>query len=128
LVLRRTYRTLDPTVGPFGVGLWHRSEPCVRAINTDMALLITPENFRPPFAKQPYGSFANLEIPTYLGARVTKDADNTWTLRFKDGTTWSLNGSGWHISQVGRTVASYDSRRVSSSRRQQGAVVLPLSG
>jgi hypothetical protein len=59
--------------------------------------VITPETPRHRFAKQSDGSFANRDLPTYRGARLTKNVDNTWTLRFKDGTTWSFNGSGWLI-------------------------------
>jgi RHS repeat-associated protein len=116
LVLTRTYRTLDPTVGPFGVGWRHTYEYFVRAVSPDMALLITPENLRPWFAKQPDGTFANTDIPTYRGARLTKNGDNTWTLRFKDGTTWTFNTSGWLTAQRDRNGNTLTITRDSQNR------------
>jgi RHS repeat-associated protein len=102
LVLSRHYRTLDPTVGPFGVGWRHNYEFFVRAVSTDLALLITPENLRPRFAKQPDGSFLNPDYPRFRASRLTRNPDNTWTLRFKDGTTWTFNTAGWLIAQRDR--------------------------
>jgi RHS repeat-associated protein len=102
LVLSRHYRTLDPTVGPFGVGWRHNYEFFVRAVSTDMALLITPDNLRPRFAKQPDGSFLNTDYIRFRASRLTRNPDNTWTLRFKDGITWTFNSSGWLIAQRDR--------------------------
>jgi YD repeat-containing protein len=116
LVLTRTYRTLDPTVGPFGVGWRHTYEYFVRAVSPDMALLITPENLRPWFAKQPDGTFANTDIPTYRGARLTRNGDNTWSLRFKDGSTWTFNSAGWLTSQRDRNGNTLTITRDSQNR------------
>jgi RHS repeat-associated protein len=102
LVLSRNYRTLDPTVGPFGVGWRHNYEFFVRAVSTDMALLITPESLRPRFAKQPDGSFLNTDYPRFRASRLTRNADNTWTLRYKDGIIWTFNSSGWLVAQRDR--------------------------
>jgi len=102
LILTRTYRTLDPTVGPFGVGWRHNYEFFVRAVSTDMALLITPDNLRPRFPKQPDGTFLNTDTSGFRGARLTRNADSTWTLRFKDGITWTFNSSGWLTAQRDR--------------------------
>jgi RHS repeat-associated protein len=102
LVLTRNYRTLDPTVGPFGVGWRHNYEFFVRAVSTDLALLITPENLRPRFARQPDGSFLNPDYPRFRASRLTRNPDNTWTLRFKNGVTWTFNSSGWLTAQRDR--------------------------
>lgn len=102
LALQRTYRTLDPTVGPFGVGGRHNYEFFVRAVSPDMALLLTPENQRPRFARQADGSLVNTDRPQLRGARLTQDADENWRLRFKEGAEWRFTyaGSGVTIQQV----------------------------
>ena len=116
IVLTRTYRTLDPTVGPFGVGWRHGYEYFVRAVSSDLALLLTPENLRPRFAKQPDGTFLNMDTPRFRGARLTQNPDTTWTLRFKDGTLWSFNSAGWLIGQMDRNTNALRIQRDSQNR------------
>ena len=89
-------------MGPFGVGWRHSYEYFVRAVSPDLALLITRENLRPRFAKQADGTFLNSDYPAFRRARFTKNGDNTWSLPFKDGTTWSFDESGWLTRQTDR--------------------------
>ncbi len=116
LMLTRTYRTLDPTVGPFGVGWRHSSEVFVRALSPDLALLITPANLRPRFAKQADGSFLNTDLPRFRGARLTRAGDGTWSLRFKDSTLWTFNAAGWLTAQRDRNGNTLTITRDSQNR------------
>jgi YD repeat-containing protein len=102
LTLQRTYRTLDPTVGPFGLGGRHNYDLFVRAVSTDLAVLLTPDTQRPRFARQADGSFANADRPQLRGARLTQEADGTWRLRFKEGAEWRFNSAGWLIAKADR--------------------------
>jgi RHS repeat-associated protein len=103
IAVTRHYRTLDPTLGPFGVGGRHTYEVFVRAVTSDLVLLLTPENIRPRFVRQPDGTYLNPDYPAYRGARLTRNPDGTTTLRYKDGRVWTFNSAGWLIRQVDRT-------------------------
>ena len=112
----RRYRTLDPTVGPFGAGGRHRYEVFVRGVTSDLVLMLTPENIRPRFVRQIDGTYANLDLPTYRGAILTRNPDGTTTLRYKDGMVWTFNSAGWLIRQTDRNNNTVFIQRDSQNR------------
>jgi YD repeat-containing protein len=99
----RQYRTLDPTIGPFGVGGRHQYEVFLRAVTNDLVLLLTPKTLRPRFLRQPDWTYVNPDYPAYRGAVLTRNPDGTSTLRYKDGTLWTFNLAGWLVRQMDRT-------------------------
>jgi RHS repeat-associated protein len=116
IAVTRHYRTLDPTIGPFGVGGRHSYEVFVRAVTSDLVLMLTPRNLRPRFLRQADGTFVNTDLPAYRGAVLTRNPDGTTTLRYKDGTVWTFSSTGWLIRQADRNGNTIFVQRDSQNR------------
>ncbi|HEU5393333.1 MAG TPA: DUF6531 domain-containing protein, partial [Candidatus Methylomirabilis sp.] len=100
--LTRTYRTLDLSVGPFGLGSSHPYEVSLRPQGTDLFSLILPGNSRSLWSRGADGTFRNDQVPAYRSAAITLNPDGTRTLRWKDGRAWGFDANGRLISQADR--------------------------
>lgn len=131
VVLRRLYRTNSPTVGPFGVGTSTSYDAYLRQKTSDLVILFLPGNYKSRWAKQPDGSFTVGDKGTFRGARLTKNGDATWTLRYKDGRLWQVNSVGWLVAQQNRNgnvlIIQRDSQNRLTTLREPGGRELTLS-
>jgi hypothetical protein len=101
IVFTRTYRSLGPTVGPFGPGTSH-SYYVLLLIEQSLRTLILPDGTRFPFLRQPDGTYRNGADPAVRGAVLRDVPGQAIALRFKDGTTWVFDGNGFLLSQTDR--------------------------
>jgi len=93
LRIQRLYNSGNGVVGPFGRGT---------SINYDHLLMgsgsaltyITPQGGRYIFSLNGDGSYTNSIYPFLRGAKAFIEADNSRTLRFKDGETYRFDGEG----------------------------------
>ena len=91
LELRRTYRTLAPQAGPFGIGTTHGYGHRLGSSNPwllQVVMLILPGGQQIPFARDPDGLMRNGTVPTFAGATLETPAAADAVLHFKDGTTF----------------------------------------
>jgi hypothetical protein len=102
VVLGRTYRTNDPTLGPFGIGSSTSYDAYLRQKTSDMVIVFLPGNYKSRWSRQPDGSYSVGDKGTFRGAKLTRNLDNTWTLRYKDGRTWQFSAAGWLTAQQDR--------------------------
>ena len=131
VVLRRLYRTNSPTVGPIGVGTSTGYDAYLRQKTSDLVILFLPGNYKSRWAKQPDGSFTVGDKGTFRGARLTKNGDATWTLRYKDGRLWQFNSAGWLVAQQDRNgnvlTIQRDSQNRLTTLREPGGREVTLS-
>jgi RHS repeat-associated protein len=125
IVLTRIYRTNDPTLGPFGIGTSTGYDAYLRQKTTDMVIVFLPGNYKSRWARQPDGSFGVRDKESFRSARLTRNPDSTWTLRYKDGRIWQFNSAGWLISQQDRngnelTILRDSQNRISALREPGG--------
>jgi RHS repeat-associated protein len=101
--ITRTYRTLDAFRGPYGIGTYFSYDWYVIP-SGNMATLVIPPGSRIPFSRQADGTYINTTQPSYLGARLTLNPNQTWVLRMKDGSTYKFNAAlqGLLIEQADR--------------------------
>jgi RHS repeat-associated protein len=92
IAIDRYYRTMGANAGPFGIGtaLMRYSYRLITTTPQTQLLinLAFPDGNQFPFARQPDGTLVNSTIPSLRGAVLTTAADNTATLRWKDGTVF----------------------------------------
>ncbi|MBI4655080.1 MAG: carboxypeptidase regulatory-like domain-containing protein, partial [Nitrospirae bacterium] len=88
-------------LGAFGKGMyleydwWMGSYDTDSDGNIDMFLLIKPGNYQYRFdVQQTGGTFINDSDPSMRGAVITKNADNTKSLKMRDGWTYKFDTSG----------------------------------
>ena len=101
--ITRYFRSGNANIGAFGRGTYFEYDWWMGAYGADgqinnsnptMYLLVKPGNHKFRFSKQPDGTFINTVDPAMRGAVVTKNADNTRTLRMRDGWTYKFDLSG----------------------------------
>jgi RHS repeat-associated protein len=102
IVLTRIYRTNDPTLGPFGIGTSSSYDAYLRQKTTELVMLFLPGNNKSRWTRQADGSYAVGDKGPFRGAKLTKHAEGTWTLRYKNGRQWQFNAAGWLIAQQDR--------------------------
>ncbi len=108
VVITRTYRTNMPNAGLFGYGATASFDVWLQApsvFNNQTVVLVSPGNKQDIFSRQPDGTYIATSSPRLRGARliVTGPADERdYSLRFKDGMTWSFNTSGLLTRQSDR--------------------------
>jgi len=125
VIIGRTYRTNDPTLGPFGIGTSTSYDAYLRQKTTDLVIVFLPGNYKSRWARQPDGSYSVGDKGNFRGAKLTKNVDNTWTLRYKDGRQWLFNSAGWLIAQQDRngnqlTIIRDSQNRISVLREPGG--------
>lgn len=92
--LARTYNSNDMRRGPFGNGwVFPYDQRLVETTDGTLTFAICsqPNGKRERFVKQPDGSFL---APLHFTATLVKNADNTYTLRLKNGSTRRFNTDG----------------------------------
>ncbi|MBI5674455.1 MAG: RHS repeat protein [Nitrospirae bacterium] len=102
--ITRYYRSGATGLGAFGIGTFFEYDWWLGAYDADgnltdtdptMLLLIKPGNFQYRFdVKQADGTFINDSNPAMRGAVITKNADNTKTMRMRNGWTYNFDSSG----------------------------------
>lgn len=101
--ISRYYRSNDTGLGAFGKNTYfeydwwmgaYDANGLINNSNPTMYLLVKPGNYQYRFSIQTDGTFMNTTDPAMGGAVVTKNADNSRTLRMKDGWTYKFDGSG----------------------------------
>ena len=86
--IQRTYRNASGLAGPFGIGTSHNYGYALDNLQPNAAQvvrLIMPDGNRLPFTRQQNGSLVNQTNPSLRGATLTTNADNTASIRWKDG-------------------------------------------
>lgn len=130
-VFTRLYRTNAATVGPFGVGTSTGYDTYLRQKTPDLVILFRPGNYKSRWARQVDGSFTLGSKGPYRGARLTRNADATWALRYKDGRGWSFNSAGWLVARQDRTgntlLLQRDSQNRLTAVREPGGRELTLT-
>jgi RHS repeat-associated protein len=92
-VIHRTYNPEDPfaikglTLG-LGPGWAFSVDVVLLQASPMLQRVILPGNARSDFAQQGPGTFINSDNLLFMGAVLTASGDNTFHLRFKDGTVW----------------------------------------
>ena len=101
IVFTRTYRTLDPSPGPFGPGTSHTYEIWIQSVSANALLLTLPGNSRSLFSRQADGRLVNETEPGLRGTAATSiwRGWRGWNLTFKDQTVWTFNAHGILIRQ-----------------------------
>jgi len=101
--ISRYYRSNDTGLGAFGKKTYfeydwwmgaYGANGLINNNNPTMYLLVKPGNYQYRFSIQTDGTFTNTTDPAMGGAVVTKNADNSRTLRMKDGWTYKFDSSG----------------------------------
>jgi len=114
--IQRIYNSGNGTVGPFGRGTSINYNYFLQG-GGDALTYITPIGTRYVFSKNTDSSYTNINYPFLRGAKAYLNADNTRTLRFKDGKTYTFDTNG-------RLIRETDSNGnwVSISRNQNGFI------
>jgi len=99
--IKRTYRTLDTILGPYGRGTYFSYDQYM-FLSGGMATLVIPPGTRVSFYRQADGTFINTNEPTYRGARVTLNHDGSSALQMKDGMAYKFDTNGLLIEQTDR--------------------------
>ncbi len=96
--------TASTGLGAFGKGMYleydwwlgaYDASGNINDTNPTMYLLIKPGNYQYRFdVQQTGGTFINDSDPAMSGAVITKNADNTKTLKMRDGWTYKFDSSG----------------------------------
>ena len=93
--ITRSYRTLDYTRGPFGVGSGHNYDTRLTLSSSGQRITyILPDGGKYYYAIQADGTFKNTTSENMYGTIALLNADNTRSLRFKDGTVHKFDSSG----------------------------------
>lgn len=101
--ISRYYRSGDTNLGAFGRSTYfeydwwlggYDANGNINNTNPTMFLLVKPGNYQFQFAIQPDGTFTNSVNPAMSGSVITKNGDNTKTLRMKDGMVYLFNSFG----------------------------------
>lgn len=98
VAIQRTFRAAAGTPGPFGVGTNHNYgyqldvSNLLRGTGT-FVTLVMPDGNQFQFAQQGSSSFVNTSIPSLLGAVITNTATGSYTLRWKNGSTYQFQTS-----------------------------------
>jgi YD repeat-containing protein len=87
--IKRFYRSGDGGYGAFGKGTFFGYDWWL-GVYTDMLLLLEPGNYQYRFYKQPDGTFKNISDSLYIGDVFHKNANNTYTLKKKDGWSYTF--------------------------------------
>jgi len=123
--IKRFYRSGDEGWGAFGTGTYFGFDWWVGDYGS-MLLLLKPGNYRYRFSKQPDGTYANTTDPEYLGDVFYRNADNTFTLKKKDGWNFTF-GTDRLLNQIknpnGKTLTFFKEIDGNISR-----IVLPEGG
>lgn len=72
------------------------------AVQEGGRVLVDPDRRQIRFVQQPDGSFIHTSFPVLRGARLTQEADHTFTLRFKNGLRFVFASDGLLESIVNR--------------------------
>lgn len=102
IAIRRTYRTNDISVGPFGTGSSFNYNVFIRPAGTQARDYVLADGGRYTLSQQPDGSFMNERYPFLAGVRLSVFSDGTSKLRFKDGRTLLFNADGGLIEEQDR--------------------------
>ncbi len=91
VVIKRTYRSGDNGYGAFGKGTFFGYDWWA-GVYSDMILLLMPGNYQYRFYKQPDGTFIDDSDPAYIGDVFYNNGDNTYTLKRKNGWSYTFGG------------------------------------
>jgi RHS repeat-associated protein len=93
--IERTYRTMDYTQGPFGIGSTYNYDTRLTLASTgERMTYILPDGGKYYFPLQTDGTFKNTTSEKMYGSVALLNADNTRSLRFKDGTEHKFDSNG----------------------------------
>jgi RHS repeat-associated protein len=103
LEVKRTYRSVDNIIGPFGVGTdfnynfrLDNSKPDFQAVVS----LIMPNGSRFLFSRQPSGVLLTSSLPRMAGAVMTTQSDDTAQVRWRDGTVFNFVPALFSVGSV----------------------------
>ncbi len=88
LEIKRIYRTMDNSIGPFGRGSsWNWGDTIYVMPGNNQALtLVTEGGAQYIFSREPDGSYTNTRWPFLRGRKIVRNPDGTLTEYMKDGT------------------------------------------
>jgi RHS repeat-associated protein len=88
LAIKRSYRSGDPDMGPFGTGtIFSDYQEALQLTSETIFTYVYANGTRSQFVQQPNGTYTNTTVPAFRGVTITSNADSTRTLRFRDGRT-----------------------------------------
>lgn len=91
----RTYRTLDYSRGPFGIGSSHNYDTRMTVSSTRQRMTyILPDGGKYYFYLQSDGTYRNTNTEKMLGSIAYFNSDNSRSLRPKDGSVYKFDSSG----------------------------------
>ena len=98
IALVRTYRSLSGNPGPFGIGTGHNY-----SLQLDVSALIRsgegiinlamPDGNQYSFSLTGPGAFTNTTIPAFAGAVMSNPSTGVYSLRYRNGTTYTFQTS-----------------------------------
>jgi RHS repeat-associated protein len=98
IALIRTYRSLSGNPGPFGIGTGHNY-----SLQLDVSALIRsgqgiinlamPDGNQYSFSLTGSGTFLNTTIPAFAGAVMSNPSSGVYTLRYRNGATYTFQTS-----------------------------------
>lgn len=116
--MTRVYRSRAGLFGAFGTQFSLDLEFCVAPQGSQAVNLVDPVGRRILFTQQPDGSFANLNLPAFLGSSLTLGPGGTYSLRYKNGVTWQFDLNNCLVQITNR-----NSDQVNLSRDASGNIV-----
>src|SRR4030042_4700258 len=97
--VERLYNSGNTNVGPFGRGTNMNYERFLLTQGNNALTYITPDGSRYILSKNADGSYTNGMYPFLRGVKGYLNADNTKTLKLRDGWTYTFTDVGWLIRE-----------------------------
>src|SRR4030042_1867129 len=97
--VERLYNSGNTNVGPFGRGTNMNYERFLLTQGNNALTYITPDGSRYILSKNADGSYTNGMNPFLSGVKGYLNADNTKTLKLRDGWTYTFTDVGWLITR-----------------------------
>jgi RHS repeat-associated protein len=115
----RKYRSLTAVAGAFGIGTNHNYSYSLDTAfpqTTANINLIMPDGNRIPFSRQANGTFVNSTIPSFRGAVMTVQPDNSTQLRWKNGVTFRFVSINFQFGSLLSSIVDRNGNTVTLTR------------
>src|SRR5207249_150069 len=98
LAITRSYRSGDTNAGVFGLGTMMGYEEYLRVTSAAVLTYVYHGDARTDFVRQPDGTFTNSTVPAFRGTTITRNADDTRTMRDKHGRTVRFTSASFGVA------------------------------